>query len=328
MAISVAENCAPIAESKVKELWTKWNAALQTLEPEKVAEMYHPESVLLPTLSNQARPNIKTKLDYFEHFLQKKPVGYIKEDYVSVQTCNLATYNGIYTFDLTAVGKKVDARFTYVYTFEDGEWKIKTHHSSLMPETTTRRNLRTSHERSVELNISPKSTTCQQISESEVRELWKGWNQALQTLSPDAVADHYWNHNAILLPTLSNQVRDTRDKKLDYFEHFLLKKPVGEINLDFISIGCNSAEYNGVYTFTLTNPSTQAVTQAMARFTYVFTASPKSGNYEWKIATHHSSLMPNPGGLSGSRRLASELVENFDRSGFSEEEKSLEFSFA
>ena len=33
-----------------------WNAALQTGDPEKVADMYADESVLLPTVSNQVRP--------------------------------------------------------------------------------------------------------------------------------------------------------------------------------------------------------------------------------------------------------------------------------
>ena len=33
-----------------------------------------------------------------------------------------------------ATGDKVKARYTYVYQFEDGEWKIAHHHSSVMPE--------------------------------------------------------------------------------------------------------------------------------------------------------------------------------------------------
>ena len=33
-----------------------------------------------------------------------------------------------------ATGDKVKARYTYVYTYEEGEWKIAHHHSSVMPE--------------------------------------------------------------------------------------------------------------------------------------------------------------------------------------------------
>jgi hypothetical protein len=31
-------------------------------------------------------------------------------------------------------GSKVKARYSFVYVFEDGEWKISHHHSSVMPE--------------------------------------------------------------------------------------------------------------------------------------------------------------------------------------------------
>ena len=41
---------------------------------------------------------------------------------------------GVYEFTMGATGDKVKARYTYVYTFEDGEWKIAHHHSSVMPE--------------------------------------------------------------------------------------------------------------------------------------------------------------------------------------------------
>jgi uncharacterized protein (TIGR02246 family) len=128
-----AKKCNPITETEVKALWKKWNAALQTLDPEKVAELYHADSILIPTLSNEVRADNQTKINYFVEFLAKKPVGTIKEDYVNVVSKDTALYNGIYTFEFTPAAKS-DARFTYVYNCENGEWKIKTHHSSLMPE--------------------------------------------------------------------------------------------------------------------------------------------------------------------------------------------------
>lgn len=42
--------------------------------------------------------------------------------------------NGIYEFTMGATGDKVKGRYTFVYVYEDGEWKISHHHSSVMPE--------------------------------------------------------------------------------------------------------------------------------------------------------------------------------------------------
>ena len=40
---------------------------------------------------------------------------------------------GIYEFAF-ADGSKVQGRYSFVYVFENGEWKISHHHSSIMPE--------------------------------------------------------------------------------------------------------------------------------------------------------------------------------------------------
>ena len=42
--------------------------------------------------------------------------------------------DGIYEFTMGATGDKVKARYSFIYTYEDGEWKIAHHHSSQMPE--------------------------------------------------------------------------------------------------------------------------------------------------------------------------------------------------
>ncbi len=40
---------------------------------------------------------------------------------------------GIYEFTFED-GSKTKGRYSYVYTYENGEWKISNHHSSIMPE--------------------------------------------------------------------------------------------------------------------------------------------------------------------------------------------------
>ena len=47
--------------------------------------------------------------------------------------CNTALDFGTYTFTFKG-DKKVPARFTFVYQYQDGQWLIEHHHSSMMPE--------------------------------------------------------------------------------------------------------------------------------------------------------------------------------------------------
>ena len=42
--------------------------------------------------------------------------------------------NGIYEFTMGATGDKVKGRYTFVYVWEDGQWQISHHDSSVMPE--------------------------------------------------------------------------------------------------------------------------------------------------------------------------------------------------
>lgn len=120
-------------------LFDKWNDALQTREPEKVADLYAPDSVLLPTLSNTPRTDRAGKLDYFEEFLAKKPAGTINSRTITIG-CDTATDAGLYTFALTdkKTGKVSDVAARYTYTYapvgKNGDWLITSHHSSAMPE--------------------------------------------------------------------------------------------------------------------------------------------------------------------------------------------------
>lgn len=124
---------APISEAEVRALFGKWNAALGTGEPKKVAECYTKDAVLLPTVSDKGRYDPPAVEDYFVTFLKKKPVGEILEGKIKIGT-NWAQDAGIYEFTMGVDGSKVKGRYSYVYSFEGGEWKISHHHSSIMPE--------------------------------------------------------------------------------------------------------------------------------------------------------------------------------------------------
>lgn len=113
-----------------------WNAALATGDPNKVADLYAPDAVLLPTVSNKVRTNRAEIVDYFVQFLASKPSGKIEQEVINVLDPDTAINTGVYRFTLTKDGQQqqVQARYTYVYEYRGGKWLIVNHHSSAMPE--------------------------------------------------------------------------------------------------------------------------------------------------------------------------------------------------
>ena len=80
--------------NNISSLFEVWNNALQTGDPNKVAELYE--------------PNVRTFGD-------------------------IAINSGVYTFTFKD-GSSVQARFSYVYRWNGQDWRIIEHHSSAMPE--------------------------------------------------------------------------------------------------------------------------------------------------------------------------------------------------
>jgi len=127
-----SEICHAASEKEIAALFERWNESLQTGEPEKVVAHYATRSILLPTVSNKPRLTAAEKADYFEHFLQRKPVGTIASSTIEVD-CNSAIDAGLYTFKFVD-GSQVKARYSFTYKWNGKRWLISSHHSSAMPE--------------------------------------------------------------------------------------------------------------------------------------------------------------------------------------------------
>lgn len=131
-ALARTETCKNVSEKEVAALFDRWNNSLKTGDPKKVVANYATKSVLLPTVSNTPRLTPETKTEYFEHFLEKKPVGKIDSRTIEID-CNSALDAGLYTFTL-GDGSSVKARYTFTYKWNGKKWLITSHHSSAMPE--------------------------------------------------------------------------------------------------------------------------------------------------------------------------------------------------
>lgn len=120
-------------------LFSTWNAALATGDPETVADLYAPNAVLLPTVSNQARIDKAGLVNYFTAFLKLQPQGVIDQYGIRLEATDAAgnpsviSNSGIYTFTSGVDGAQISARYTYVYTKLADGWKILHHHSSKLP---------------------------------------------------------------------------------------------------------------------------------------------------------------------------------------------------
>ncbi|MGI5501290.1 SgcJ/EcaC family oxidoreductase [Lentzea sp. CA-135723] len=120
----------------------------------------------------------------------------------------------------------------------------------------------------------------------QVKALFADWNASLATGDAQKVADRY-APNAVLLPTVSNQVRSTRAEIVDYFEHFLLGRPSGSILDSHVAVlDADDAIDAGTYRFALTKNG--KATTVDARYTFVY----EKIDGKWLIVNHHSSAMP------------------------------------
>ncbi|MFJ2781865.1 SgcJ/EcaC family oxidoreductase [Kitasatospora sp. NPDC087315] len=125
----------PPTPGQIAALFDSWNAALATGDPNRVADLYAPGAVLLPTVAS-IRTTRAGIVDYFTKFLESKPVGKIQERYINILNDTSAIDTGLYQFTLTDKdGSKstINARYTYVYELRGGHWLIINHHSSKVP---------------------------------------------------------------------------------------------------------------------------------------------------------------------------------------------------
>ena len=128
-----------------------------------------------------------------------------------------------------------------------------------------------------------KCVVAPEATEQDIAALFDTWNGALRSGDPERVADLY-AERSILLPTLSNTPRLTREEKIDYFRHFLENRPSGEIVMRQITIGADIAVDTGLYTFHYAK--TGESVRARYSFTYQWDGD------RWLIISHHSSAMP------------------------------------
>ena len=88
--------------------------------------------ILLGTFSNKERVGHELIIEYFENLLKSSVDVQIVSENPHVFGSN-AVNSGHYNFMTN--NKTINARFSFVYNKDNGAWKIVSHHSSVMPES-------------------------------------------------------------------------------------------------------------------------------------------------------------------------------------------------
>jgi uncharacterized protein (TIGR02246 family) len=136
-----------------------------------------------------------------------------------------------------------------------------------------------------------RSMHCAPASQETIEAQFKRFNDSWQTHDPDKVTALFLP-DAVLLATMSNKPRTTHGEIRDYFDHFLVSRPVAKIDTSTVRLGCNTATRVGTWTIALTDPKTHKKTQVHARYSFIY----KFDRGGWWIKHLHSSLMPETGG--------------------------------
>ena len=117
--------------STASELLQKWTSAIKNGDPKQVTKLYDENGILLGTFSPKERVGHELILEYFEGLLKSPVEVQIVSEHPHVFESS-AVNSGLYNFITDS--KTINARFSFVYSKNDAEWKIIAHHSSILPE--------------------------------------------------------------------------------------------------------------------------------------------------------------------------------------------------
>ena len=113
------------------DLLNLWVEKIKTNDAAQVADMYHTDGLLLGTFSNSERKGQELILNYFENLFSSHVdvIVITKHEYKSD---SISTASGLYNFEVN--DSIIEARFSFVFVKSKEDWKILSHHSSVLPK--------------------------------------------------------------------------------------------------------------------------------------------------------------------------------------------------
>lgn len=117
---------------EAKNVLKQWGEAVGRRSCEDVLACYRYDAVLVPTLWAEVCEGPKAIAAYFDQFLPRVvgPVQWVAEVATALDD-EARIFSGIYRFELDQGFS--EARYTFVVARCDEGWRIRVHHSSLLP---------------------------------------------------------------------------------------------------------------------------------------------------------------------------------------------------
>lgn len=119
---------------EILQLFDLWNEALTNEVPTRVAELYGPGAVLVPTVSNTLRTTPEQILAYFEKLIRDLRPEVTRTSSNVRFFGDTAINSGRYIFHFRVDDSSVEARYTFAYHRSGSGWRISAHHSSVLAD--------------------------------------------------------------------------------------------------------------------------------------------------------------------------------------------------
>ena len=127
-----------MSTEQVEAALNDWALAMETGDPDKVIELYHPQAVFIGTVAERAALDRTGYRSYFTDFFANRQKLDVEISAPHVQLAgDVATAGGAYLFMLNEGNERVTfpARYTFVLKRDrTGDVKILNHHSSANPQ--------------------------------------------------------------------------------------------------------------------------------------------------------------------------------------------------
>ncbi|KAG7370753.1 calcium/calmodulin dependent protein kinase II association-domain containing protein [Nitzschia inconspicua] len=309
----------PMTTQRVENLFQLMQDAWEIRDADAVARRFVDDGLLMPLDVYEAPKRGFFEIrDYMEEFLQGRPmISNVARTQVIIDPSipgHQTWAKDVGTFEITfrKDGSNLHARYSLFYVLDgDGVWKISQFTVSPLPQDW--KQIRAKHDSMDELRptVSPPRSTYNKkvgnstvlaieskeqqskpslppkVTKEQVRQWFSEWNNAMATGDPSVVAHRYATH-AVLMTTMSRKPKTTLQEIQEFYQLFLWNRPQAKALESFVTISEHWCKDVGVLEYVLRNNDGHAQ-RVKERYSFLYTYDETSG---WKIAHHHSSIMP------------------------------------